>query len=123
MSSTCARCIAGLVAPINYALSDTIELEVVPEVDAATNQDGGGRHFAASAVAGLSYKISKAVSATFEVQGQRDNDPAGHATAWLGAVSLAWQPAGDLQFDIQANAGLNRDAPDLELIAGIARRF
>ena len=114
---------AGLVAPLTYELSDAVQLEFVPEADAAVDEDGNGRHFAASAVAGLAYKVSKAVTATFEVQGLRDDDPSGRTTAWLGAASLAWQPADDLQFDVQANGGLNRNAPDVELILGVARRF
>lgn len=114
---------AGLVAPLTYELTDAVQLEFVPEADAAVDADGKGRHFAASLVAGVSTKISKAVTATFELQGARDNDPMGHATAYLGSAALAWQPADNLQLDVQAVAGLNRNAPDVELILGVARRF
>ena len=41
----------------------------------------------------------------------------------LGALSLAWPPNEGMQLDVAAVAGLNRDAPDLALIAGLARRF
>ena len=40
-------------------------------------------------------------------------------------LTLAWQPLGrdDLQFDIGVYGGLTRDTPDLEVSAGLSRRF
>jgi hypothetical protein len=114
---------AGLVLPVTYELTDALSLEAVPEVDAAVDEDGDGRHLQYSAVGGLSYKLSKAVTLTGEGQVIRDNDPEDHATQALAALSVAWQAKDDLQFDVQGNAGLNHAAPDVELIAGIAKRF
>lgn len=114
---------ASLSAPLSWELDGRFSLEFVPEADAAVDQDGDGRHLAYGAVGGLAAKLGEAVTATAEYQLLRDRDPGGHATMRLAGLSLAWQPRDDLQFDIGANGGLDRHAPDVELYIGIARRF
>jgi len=114
---------AGLRAPVSYALDDRLSLEWVPEADAAVDEDGHGRHLAYGAVGGLALKMSEAITTTAELQLLRDDDPAGHRTQRLAGLSLAWQPRGDLQIDVGANGGLDRDTPDVELYFGVARRF
>lgn len=114
---------AGVVVPVTFDLSDTLNLETTSEIDAAVDEDGSGRHLAYSGVVGLGLKLSKAVSVTLEGQVLRDEDPSGHTMQGLASMSLAWQPNDDLQLDTGAVAGLNRDAPDVELYVGISRRF
>lgn len=114
---------AGVLLPLNFSLSDTVSLAATPEADAAVDQDGHGRHPAYSGTAGLAFKLSKAVTLTGETQVLRDEDPSGHTTQALAALSLGWMAAKHLQFDLFGAAGLNRDAPDVELYAGISRRF
>lgn len=114
---------AGLVVPLSYELSDAWSVALTSEADAAVDSDGDGRHLAWSAVGGATYRLSDSVSATVEAAARHDDDPAGHRTDWLGALSLAWQPRDGLQLDVEAVAGLDRGAPDVELIAGLARRF
>ena len=60
---------------------------------------------------------------TGEVQAIRDDDPAAHTTQTLAALSLAYGARDDLQFDLSGATGLNHDSPDVEMIAGIAKRF
>lgn len=114
---------AGLVVPITYDLSKTVNLELTPEVDAAVDQDGRGRHLAYSGVVGVGFALSDALTLTLEDQLVRDEDPSGSTTQQLASASLAWMPRKTLQLDAGAVAGLNRNAPDIELYAGIARRF
>ncbi|GAA0306801.1 hypothetical protein GCM10009087_15940 [Sphingomonas oligophenolica] len=114
---------AGVVAPVDYALNDTLSLQFTPEIDAAVDQDGNGRHFAASGTVGLGVALSKTVSGTIEVQALRDADPSGKTVQALASASLGWMPRKDWQFDVGAVAGLNRDAPDAELYLGVSRRF
>lgn len=114
---------AGLVVPITYDLSKTVNLEVTPEVDAAVDQDGRGRHLAYSGVIGVGFALNDAVTFTLEDQLVRDEDPSGATTQDLVSASLAWMPRKTLQLDVGAVAGLDRNAPDVELYAGIARRF
>lgn len=114
---------AGLVLPITYDLSKSVNLEVTPEIDAAVDQDGRGRHFAYSAVVGMGVALNDKLTFTIEDQLIRDEDPSGSTTQDLASVSLAWMARRNLQFDIGAVTGLDRDTPDIELYAGIARRF
>ena len=109
--------------PLSYDLTKTVNLEVVPEIDAAVDQDGLGRHFAASTVVGLGFDLTDKL--TLEVEGQmlRDDDPSGKSTQELASVALAYKANENLQLDIGGVAGLNRDAPDVELYAGVSRRF
>lgn len=114
---------AGLLAPMTYDLPGGVNLQFTPEIDAAVNEDGNGRHLAYSAVAGVGVPITKKLSATGEVQALRDRDPSGHATQTFAALSLAWMANDDCQLDVGAVAGLNHDTPDARLYAGVSRRF
>lgn len=114
---------AGLAAPVSYELDETFKLQLSPEIDAAVDQDGHGRHFAASGTIGLGIELTKALTATVETQVLRDDDPEEKTTQALGAMSLAWMVNKALQLDIGGVAGLNRAAPDAEVYVGIARQF
>ena len=113
----------GVIAPVDYALTDIFSFQFTPEVDVAVDQDGNGRHFAASGTIGLAIALSKKVSMTVEFQALRDADPSGKTWQALESTSLAWMPKDNLQLDMGAVAGLNRDAPDAELYVGVSRRF
>jgi hypothetical protein len=114
---------AGFLIPVTYELSDTVSLDLTPEIDAAVDEDGNGRHLAYSTAAGLAVKLNKDFTLTGEVQALRDDDPEEHATQTLAALSLAWSATDDLQFDVFGAAGLNDHTPDARVYAGIARRF
>ncbi|TZG28612.1 transporter [Sphingomonas montanisoli] len=113
----------GLLVPVNYALNDRLKLEMMPEVDAAVDDDGHGRHLAFGSVIGLTDKLSEKVTASVEMQALRDRDPTGHATMMLAGLSLGWQPSDNWQLDVGSNAGLNHNSPDVELYLGVSRRF
>jgi hypothetical protein len=114
---------AGLLVPLSYRLPNGVALDLTAEADAAVDADGHDRHFAYGTVLGLDVPLADAVEATFELSARRDRDPAGATTELLAGLSAGWAPNGNLQFDIGANAGLNRASPDLELYVGVARRF
>jgi hypothetical protein len=114
---------AGLVVPITYDLSDKVNLAVTPEVDVAVDQDGHGRHFAASTVVGVGFALNDRLTLTVEGQAIRDDDPSGKSTQGLASASLAYMASKDLQLDVGGVAGLTKDAPDVELYAGVSRRF
>ncbi len=113
----------GVLLPVTYELSDTVSLDLTPELDAAVDTDGHGRHVAYSGAAGLAFKLDKALTLTGEVQALRDDDPTGATTQAVAALSLAWAAKDDLQFDVFGAAGLNHDTPDARIYAGVARRF
>lgn len=114
---------AGLLIPLSFDLGADLQLALTPEMDAAPDEDRSGRHLAYGSAIGLADKISDALTVSVEAQLIRDRDPGGHSTLALGQVSLAWQPGKDTQFDIGAVAGLNHASPDVEVIAGLSRRF
>lgn len=114
---------AGLIVPVTYDLSDALNFETTSEIAAAVDEDGHGRHVAYGETVGLALAVTKALTATAEVQALRDDDPAGAATQTLAGLSLAYLVGKDTQFDIGANAGLNRHASDMEIYLGVSRRF
>jgi Putative MetA-pathway of phenol degradation len=113
----------GVQVPVAYRLLEGVDLEVTPEVDAAVDADGNGRHLAFGGPIGLEVDLTRHVSIAAEVEAIRDRDPSDHATTALAGFSAAWQPRGDWQLDVGANVGLNRDSPDVEVYAGIAKLF
>jgi hypothetical protein len=114
---------AGVLLPLSFSLSDAVSLAATPEIDAAVDKDGKGRHLAYSATAGLAFKLTEAVTVTGETQILRDDDPSGRTTQAMAALSVGWMASRNLQFDVFGAVGLNRGAPDMELSAGISRRF
>ncbi|WP_294253888.1 transporter [uncultured Sphingomonas sp.] len=114
---------AGAIVPVQYDLTEKLAVAFTGEADAAANESGQGRHFAYSGITSLRYKLSEKVTTTAEFSLERDNDPEGHETHALAALSTAWRPTKVLQFDLLAVAGLNRNSPDLRLVAGGAVLF
>jgi hypothetical protein len=114
---------AGLTVPMSYKLSKVFSLQSTAEIDAAVDEDGTGRHLAYSEALGLVTKLSKTVRATLEVQALRDQDPEEHNTQGYAALSFSWSANKNLQFDVGGVAGLTRAAADVELSAGVSRRF
>ena len=87
------------------------------------DEDGDGRHIAYGAGAGVTADLTDKLSLSAELQAIRDRDPADRSTEERAGVSFGWQAADDLQFDAGSNLGLNHDTPDVELYAGVSRRF
>jgi len=111
------------VVPVTFDLNPTLTLQLSPEVDAAVDEDGHGRHLAYGSVVGLGVAVSKAVDLTFEVDVTKDNDPEERSTQVLGAIAASWMPSKRLQLDAGTALGINHDAPDAEIYAGISRLF
>ncbi|MDF0541792.1 transporter [Sphingobium sp. H39-3-25] len=113
----------AVIVPVSVDVAKGLSLQLSPEIDAAVDMDGKGRHAAYGGVAGLGIDLSDAVSAALELSTFRDNDPMGHSSEVLIAGALAWQPAEAWQLDLGGAFGLNADSPDARLYCGIARRF
>ncbi|TMA36248.1 MAG: transporter [Deltaproteobacteria bacterium] len=111
----------GLAAPIAFELFEGAELELTPEVDAAVDEDGSGRHLAFGGPVGLDVDLTRQVSIAAELAAIRDRER--HDTTALAGLSAAWRPRGDWQLDLGANIGLNHHSPDIEVYAGIAKWF
>lgn len=113
----------GLLVPFSFDLSDTMSIAFTPQIDAAIDDDGNGRHLGFGNVAGLGFALGDGLSASTELSLYRNRDPAGHSTQALAGLSAGWQPDEATQFDIGVNVGLNPDSPDRQLYFGVARRF
>jgi hypothetical protein len=114
---------AGLEVPFGFDLSQAVSLEFAPRVEAAVDEDRHGRHLAYGSVAGIAADLGPRWNLTAELAATRDDDPAGHKTETLAGLSFGWTPGRNFQFDAGANLGLSHEAPDVELYAGIVRRF
>jgi len=112
-----------LVVPVDMPLSGNWSLNLSPTLAAAADADGDGRHAAYGGSAGLSYDVSDAVTLGGELWAMRDDDPAGHETQASANLTLAWAPGKNWQLDLSGYAGLTRATPDIELVAGLVRRF
>ena len=114
---------AGVLVPIALPLPAGFQLELAPEVDAAVNGSGHGRHLAWGNVFGVSHPIGPSLGVTAEISAFRDEDPAGHTTDSRFALSGAWHAGRSLQIDFQVDIGLSADAPDHAILLGFARQF
>lgn len=114
---------ASLTMPTDFTLSKMFQLDFTPEVDAAVDDDGDGRHLAYGTVVGLVAKLSEKLGAALEYSAFRDDDPSGHATMELTSLSVTYMTDKDTQLDAGAVAGLDHEAPDAELYFGVSRRF
>ena len=114
---------AGLLVPMGIDLPAGFELDLTPELDAAVNSSGSGRHLAWGGVVGINHALGHKLAIAGELGAWRDNDPAGHSTGCRAALSLAWQAGPNLQIDLEGDLGLTSAAPDHSLMIGFARRF
>lgn len=111
-----------LLVPFGTPLPGDFAFAATPTVQAAADADGDGTHLAYGSVVGVSRGIGP-IGVAAELSFLRDNDPAGHTTQSLAALSGAWQPAPDWQLDLGTAIGLNRDTADSRVYFGVTRRF
>ena len=114
---------AGLIVPMQFDLGHKLQLALSPEVDAAVNASGSGRHVQYGSVIGLSHPLSNAVGLTGELVAFRNDEPSGHETVVQAGTSFAWQVSKDWQLDLEGDAGLSKAAPDYQFKLGFAHRF
>jgi hypothetical protein len=114
---------AGLLVPVAVPLGDRFDLALTPEVDAAVDDDGEGRHLAVGGAGGLDLDLTDHMSIGAEVAVRKDQDPGGHLTQTSVGLSAAWRFGEDWQLDLGSNFGADHSTPDVEVYAGITRRF
>lgn len=114
---------AGLVGTGVFTLPAEFSLTITPEVDALANEDLDGHHVQIAGALNLSKSLTSKLTASAELWGADDRDPAGHKHQYSADLALAYQPSDTLQFDGGANIGLNRTTPDLQVYAGVSTRF
>ncbi len=112
----------ALALPASADLGGGFQLGFTPQVAAAANPDRRDRHLAYSAAFVLGHAVTRALAASVELYGSRD-EGAGSADRASADAALALRVAPDTQLDVGAYIGLTPDTPDIEAIVGIARRF
>ena len=115
---------SGLLLPIGMSIAKTpLSLALTPELDWAADADGHGHHTAMAQVASLGWAASDKLNLSAEIWGQWDWDPAGTTRQASADGAVAYLVSNDVQLDGGANFGLNRVTPDVELYAGVSKRF
>ena len=112
----------GLRLPIAGPLGPDTDFELAPEVDIERDAAGGGTHLAWSGAAGVSRAFGPTTLGV-EVWGQIDDDPADRTYQASADLTAAFAVGSNAQLDAGVNFGLNRTTPDVEVYAGVARRF
>lgn len=113
----------GAALPMSFELTPNISFAATPQIAAAADADGDGRHVAFGSSAGFGFSITDRLSAGVDVAIIQDDDPAGSTTEASTGLSFAFQLSDDVQLDAGAVAGFNRDTADIELYAGVVTRF
>jgi hypothetical protein len=115
---------AGLLVPISVSIgSSPLSLGLTPEVDWAADSDGQGHHAAMTQVASLGWQATQKLSLSAELWGQWDWNPSGTTRQRSADASVAYLVDKTLQLDGGANFGFNRNTPNVEVYAGISKRF
>lgn len=113
----------GLVEPLSYDLGAGWSAAATPETDLLRDSADNGYHLNAVMVAGLGRSFADGLTLGAEVWTAQNFDPAGNVHQYSLDFDAAWLADRDTQIDAGINAGLNRATPDLEVYAGISRRF
>ena len=112
----------GVRLPASIPLGPTTDLGLTPEVDVVRDAAGGGTHLAWAGAAGVSHAFGPTTLGA-EVWGQVDDDPSGKVRQASADFTAAYAVGDSAQLDAGVNLGLNRATPDVEIYAGVARRF
>lgn len=115
----------GVVAPIQFTLSNNLQVLFDPEIDVLADASGSGYHANTISLVSLTYPVSKTVNVSAELWGDANFDPSGTVSQASFDLGAAWIPAKqpDLQFDGGVNLGLNKATPSVQAYVGISHRF
>jgi Putative MetA-pathway of phenol degradation len=114
----------GLTVPVSTALGKSgVMLTLGPELDLRADADEHGYHAAMAQLVNFGFAATTQLTLSAELWGQWDWDPDGTVRQYSADGSIAYLVNNDLQLDAGANLGLNRNTPDVELYAGVSKRF
>lgn len=113
----------SLQVPASFELGGGVAFGVTPEIAAAVDSDGNGRHAAYALTGGFGFSPVNNLAVAIEAQLVRDEDPSGASTATLAGIALGYQTGDNSQIDFGSQFGLNENAADVQLYVGITRRF
>ena len=111
-----------LEVPVEIALGSSYFL-FTPALSATPDADRRGRHLSYGMAAGFGFELFEGWSIQADLAVYRDDDPLGASIEALAGLGLAFAVSNNLQLDLGATIGLNRDSPDFGLYVGAASRF
>jgi hypothetical protein len=112
----------GLRLPASIPLGSDAALGLTPEVDVLRDAAGGGTHLAWLGAAGVSHAFGPTTLGA-ELWGEIDGEPSGEVRSASADFTAAYAVGKNAQLDAGVNLGLNHATADVEVYAGIARRF
>ena len=113
----------GVMIPLSIELSKSLEFDLTPEVDAAVDASGSGRHLAYGSAIGLGVKLSERLSLAVDATAFRDDDPDDAATKLTAGASLAQMIGKVTQVDVGTVVDFTTSDPGVEVYFGVARKF
>jgi hypothetical protein len=114
----------GIVVPLTYALQGTaVTVTLDPELDLRADPDGRGYHAAMAQLVNFGFAVTSRLTLSTELWAGWDWDSHETSKQASADASAAYLVTNDLQLDAGANFGLNRQTPDIELYAGVSKRF
>ena len=113
----------GAKLPVAWQPHDGLEFDLTPELDAAVNHSGSGRHLAYGTAVGMPFALSKRLQLGLDLSVLHDDDPSGAITTGRAGASLAYRLSSNAQLDLGGTKGLDPNSPNVELYTGVALRF
>jgi outer membrane putative beta-barrel porin/alpha-amylase len=115
---------ASLLLPVSYSIAGSrFSIGATPELDWNGDLDGHGHHAGIAQVVTVGWAATDRLSLSGELWGQWNWDPAATVKQYSADASVAYLVGDDVQLDAGANFGLNRATPDVEVYAGVSKRF
>ena len=114
---------AGLTVPLAIPLGGAFSIASAPEVDWRADADGHGHHAAMTQLIDLGIAANPRLSFTAELWGQWDWNPGLTVKQYSADAAVAYLLNNSVQIDGGLNLGLNRQTADVELYAGVSKRF
>ena len=112
----------GLIAPLVFNLPYKITFGIQTELDVLKNANDNGVHGNAAGALNVGFPLAERVAGFVEVYGSAGVDAA-IQPVYTADFGLSYAVTPTLALDAGTNIGLNRNAPNLMVYAGIAKRF
>lgn len=113
----------GIAIPVSVATRGPLSITFGPELDLLADADGNGRHAALVNLVNVSGPVADGLTLSGELWTATNFDPADTVTFASADAALAYAASNEVQLDVGANIGLNKNTSDVELYAGISVRF
>lgn len=112
----------GIAIPINYSVPGGWTFTLGPQFNVIADTDGSGYRTGLTGLVNVAKSLG-AVTLAGELWTRQDFTSAGTIDQYSADAAVVWLARSNLQFDIGANFGLNRNTPDVVSYIGVSTRF